>query len=42
VPAAPRRAPAAKPILDLAGRAAITVLYQRFSVPQRTLAELFG
>lgn len=31
-----------KAVLDLTDRAAITVLYQRFSVPQRTLAELFG
>jgi Rhodopirellula transposase DDE domain len=31
-----------KAILNLTDRAAITVLYQRFSVPQRTLANLFG
>ncbi len=31
-----------KAVLDLTDRAAITVLYQRFSVPQRTLADLFG
>jgi Rhodopirellula transposase DDE domain len=31
-----------KAVLDLADRAAITILYQRFSVPQRTLAKLFG
>jgi hypothetical protein len=31
-----------KAVLDLADRAAITVLYQRFFVPQRTLADLFG
>jgi hypothetical protein len=31
-----------KAVLTLADRAAITVLYQRFSPPQRTLAALFG
>lgn len=31
-----------KPVLDLADRAAITILYQRFTMPQRTLAHLFG
>jgi hypothetical protein len=31
-----------KAVLELTDRAAITVLYQRFCVPQRTLADLFG
>jgi hypothetical protein len=31
-----------KAVIDLTDRAAITVLYQRYSVPQRTLADLFG
>jgi Rhodopirellula transposase DDE domain len=31
-----------KAALDLADRAAITVLYQRFSIPQQTLADLFS
>ncbi|MEU6710496.1 transposase family protein, partial [Nonomuraea sp. NPDC046802] len=31
-----------KAVLDLTDRAALTILYQRFSVPQRTLAKLFG
>jgi transposase len=41
----PRRiaaGPGRKANLTLADRAAITVLYQRFSPPQRTLAHLFG
>lgn len=31
-----------KAVLDLVDRATITLLYQRYSVPQRTLAHLFG
>ncbi|WP_260478459.1 ISAzo13 family transposase [Nonomuraea sp. WAC 01424] len=31
-----------KAVLDLTDRAALTIVYQRFSVPQRTLAKLFG